>query len=50
MTRAIDVNALTRHFGNLVAVDAVDFWVNKGEVFGFLGPRSEEHTSELQSH
>ncbi|GBD83709.1 daunorubicin/doxorubicin resistance ATP-binding protein DrrA [bacterium BMS3Abin02] len=47
MTRAIDVNALTRHFGNLVAVDAVDFWVNKGEVFGFLGPNGAGKTTTI---
>ncbi|MFB6268803.1 MAG: ABC transporter ATP-binding protein [Halobacterium sp.] len=35
---AIDTNALTRRFGDLVAVDALDLTVEEGEVFGFLGP------------
>ena len=47
MTRAIDVNALTKRFGNLVAVDAVDFWVDKGEVFGFLGPNGAGKTTTI---
>ncbi|GAA0284553.1 ABC transporter ATP-binding protein [Halobacterium noricense] len=35
---AIDANGLTRRFGSLVAVDALDLTVEEGEVFGFLGP------------
>jgi ABC-2 type transport system ATP-binding protein len=34
---AITVANLTRRFGAFVAVDAISFTVNKGEVFGFLG-------------
>jgi ABC-2 type transport system ATP-binding protein len=34
---AIDVQALTRRFGEFTAVDRVSFQVKKGEVFGFLG-------------
>jgi len=34
----IEVNALTRNFGPLVAVNALNFTVNEGEVFGLLGP------------
>jgi ABC-2 type transport system ATP-binding protein len=34
---AIAVNALTKRFGQFVAVDHVSFDVRKGEVFGFLG-------------
>ena len=34
---AISVNALTRTFGEFVAVDHVSFDVGRGEIFGFLG-------------
>jgi ABC-2 type transport system ATP-binding protein len=34
----IETRQLTRRFGRLVAVDAVDLEVRRGEVFGFLGP------------
>ncbi len=34
----IETRALSRRFGNLVAVDEVDLTVRGGEVFGFLGP------------
>ena len=36
--RSIAVEQLTRRFGELVAVDAVDLQVASGEIFGFLGP------------
>jgi len=29
---------LTKHFGNLIAVNKVNFSVQKGDIFGFLGP------------
>jgi ABC-2 type transport system ATP-binding protein len=34
----IEARALTRHYGELVAVDRIDFNVARGEIFGFLGP------------
>lgn len=33
----IIARALTRRFGDFTAVDAVDFSINRGEIFGFLG-------------
>ncbi|HNS95644.1 MAG TPA: ABC transporter ATP-binding protein [Polyangiaceae bacterium] len=33
----MEIRGLTRRFGNFVAVDAVDFDVRKGEIFGYLG-------------
>src|SRR3546814_10823178 len=50
----LDVTALRRTFGGLVAVQGIDFSIAASEVVGFIGPngsgkRSEEHTSELQS-
>jgi ABC-2 type transport system ATP-binding protein len=37
-TAAIQADALTRAFGDRVALDAVSFDVAPGEIFGFLGP------------
>ena len=37
-TAAIRADALTRTFGDRVAVDAISFEVAPGEIFGFLGP------------
>ncbi len=33
----ITARGLTRRFGDFVAVDSVDFSINRGEIFGFLG-------------
>jgi len=35
---AIEINGLTKKFGNFTAVDGVSFSVESGEIFGFLGP------------
>jgi len=35
---AIDVNGISKRFGQLLAVDNVTFSVQKGEIFGLLGP------------
>jgi ABC-2 type transport system ATP-binding protein len=34
----IEARGLTRRYGELVAVDRIDFAVRHGEIFGFLGP------------
>jgi ABC-2 type transport system ATP-binding protein len=38
MSAAIEVDKLTKRFGDFTAVDAISFSVNQGEVFGLLGP------------
>lgn len=35
---AIELKGLTRHFGDVVALDDVNLAVEEGEIFGFLGP------------
>ncbi len=35
---AVETDALTRRFGDFIAVDRVTLRVEPGEVFGFLGP------------
>ncbi len=39
---------LTKHFGDFVAVDAINFTVSEGEVFGFLGPNGAGKTSTMK--
>ncbi|MFW6136056.1 MAG: ATP-binding cassette domain-containing protein [Chloroflexota bacterium] len=45
MTNAIEVENLTKYYGELLAVDHVDFEVEQGEVFGFLGPNGAGKTT-----
>jgi ABC-2 type transport system ATP-binding protein len=45
MQNAISVSALTKHFGEIHAVDGVSFEVRKGELFGFLGPNGAGKTT-----
>jgi len=35
---AIEVESLTKEFGDFKAVDGISFKVEEGEIFGFLGP------------
>ena len=35
---AIDIDGLTKRFGDVVAVDDLELRVEEGEIFGFLGP------------
>jgi lipooligosaccharide transport system ATP-binding protein len=44
----IHARGLTKRFGNLVAVDAVAFDVDRGEAFGFLGPNGAGKTSTMR--
>jgi ABC-2 type transport system ATP-binding protein len=42
---AIEVRALYKQYGNLVAVRDINFTVNKGELFGLIGPDGAGKTS-----
>ena len=44
----IHARGLTKHFGDLVAVDGIDFDVAKGEAFGFLGPNGAGKSSTMR--
>ena len=35
---AIDIDGLTKHYGDVVAVNDLDLQIQEGEIFGFLGP------------
>ncbi|HDQ06107.1 MAG TPA: ATP-binding cassette domain-containing protein [Candidatus Bathyarchaeota archaeon] len=44
---AIMVSELTKCYGELLAVDQINFAVKKGEVFGFLGPNGAGKTTTI---
>jgi lipooligosaccharide transport system ATP-binding protein len=44
----VHARGLIKHFGDLVAVDGIDFDVQKGEAFGFLGPNGAGKTSTMR--
>ena len=44
----VHARGLVKRFGDLVAVDGIDFDVQKGEAFGFLGPNGAGKTSTMR--
>jgi len=44
----IHARGLVKRFGELVAVDAIDFDLQRGEAFGFLGPNGAGKTSTMR--
>lgn len=48
MTPAVQTTGLSKTYGDLVAVDAVDLLVHPGEVYGFLGPNGAGKTTTLR--
>ncbi len=44
----IDVNRLTKHFGDVTAVDDLTFSVEPGRITGFLGPNGAGKTTTLR--
>jgi ABC-2 type transport system ATP-binding protein len=44
----IEARGLTKRYGELVAVDAVDLTVEPGDVFGYLGPNGAGKTTSLR--
>ena len=47
-TALIEVDRLTKRFGSTVAVNAVSFAVEPGEIFGFLGPNGAGKTTTIK--
>jgi lipooligosaccharide transport system ATP-binding protein len=47
-TPLISARGLGKRFGDLIAVDAIDFDVARGEAFGFLGPNGAGKTSAMR--
>ncbi len=44
----VQARGLTKRFGDFTAVDAIDFDINKGEAFGFLGSNGAGKTSTMK--
>ena len=36
--RILEAEGITKHFGGLAAVEAVDFHIDRGEIVGLIGP------------
>lgn len=48
MENTIEIENITKKFGNFTAVNDVSFNVKKGEVFGFLGPNGSGKTTVIR--
>ena len=44
----VHARGLVKRFGDLVAVDGIDFDVQQGEAFGFLGPNGAGKSSTMR--
>ncbi len=45
---AVETNLLTRHYGNMTALSALDLTVNRGDLFGFIGSNGAGKTTTLR--
>jgi len=48
MAYAVELEGLTRRFGDFTAVDGVTFRVREGEIFGLLGPNGSGKTTTIR--
>jgi ABC-2 type transport system ATP-binding protein len=46
---AIETRALTKYYGKVCGIEAVDLVVEQGEVFGFLGPNGAGKTTTIRT-
>ncbi|MDR2127204.1 MAG: ATP-binding cassette domain-containing protein [Prevotellaceae bacterium] len=47
MNTVLEIDKLSKHFGSLIAVDNISFSVEKGNVYGLLGPNGSGKTTTL---
>lgn len=47
MGAILEIKGITKYFGRICAVDSLSFSVNRGEVFGILGPNGSGKTTTL---
>jgi len=45
---SIEVNSLSKSYGDFIAVDGIDLKVEKGKIFGFLGPNGAGKTTTMK--
>src|SRR2546423_183774 len=48
MEPVLELDGLTRRFGDVVALDGVSFGVERGRIFGFLGPNGAGKTTSMR--
>jgi ABC-2 type transport system ATP-binding protein len=48
MSNIIEVTNLTKRFGDFIAVNNIDFNIQKGEILGFLGPNGAGKTTTIK--
>lgn len=48
MSNAIEAENLTKYYGDLLAVEHVNFEVKEGEIFGLLGPNGAGKTTTIR--
>lgn len=46
--KAVEVRKLTKNYGDLRAVDEIDFEIEEGEIFGLIGPNGAGKTTTLR--
>ena len=44
----VEVEGLTKAWGDLIAVDSIDFHIENGEIFGFLGPNGAGKSTTIK--
>ncbi len=48
MTALVEVNNISKSFESFLAVDDINFSLEKGEVLGFLGPNGAGKTTTMR--